>query len=69
MNREQAKQFHIVGVADRMRYEMFVDHIFNDWESQVCLNCKFRYDEQVCDRVWAKPGDDGFCEDFERKDK
>jgi len=40
MTREDAKKFHIVGVIDRMRYEKFVDYIFDDIESRVCENCE-----------------------------
>ena len=46
MTRAEAKQFHIVGVVDRMRYEMFVDHIYNDLESKVCENCEHGGDDR-----------------------
>lgn len=41
MTREKAKTFHIVSPIDKVRYEIFVDHIYDDFESRLCKNCTY----------------------------
>lgn len=63
---------HLPGMIDKNSNKMFAS--FHDMQELMraigtCGECIFRHNDKVCDRVHAEPlPDDGYCEDFERKE-
>ena len=73
MTREEAKEFHIVSPFDRVRYEKFVDYIYDDFESRICGNCKWTNwvgpdDKIYCRVLGVRRAFDFYCKDFEERE-